>query len=116
VITKKATLKLDVTPRITPDDRVSMDVDITKDDFADATAGLLNVKQIKTQVLLDNGETVAIGGIYTQDKLDTITKVPFLGDLPLLGWLFKNKANQDTKTELLIFLTPRILSEKIAVR
>ncbi len=116
VITKKATLKLDVTPRITPDDRVSMDVDITKDDFADATAGLLNVKQIKTQVLLDNGETVAIGGIYTQDKLDTITKVPFLGDLPLLGWLFKNKQGQDSKTELLIFLTPRILSEKVAVR
>jgi len=116
VITKKATLKLDVTPRITPDDRVSMDVDITKDDFADATAGLLNVKQIKTQVLLDNGETVAIGGIYTQDKLETITKVPFFGDLPLLGWLFKNKQGQDNKTELLIFLTPRILSEKLAVR
>jgi len=116
VVTKKATLKLDVTPAITPDDRVSMDVDITKDDFADPTQGLLNVKQIKTQVLLDNGETVAIGGIYTQDKSDTITKVPFLGDLPLLGWLFKNKEAKDSKTELLIFLTPRILSEKVAVR
>jgi type IV pilus assembly protein PilQ len=116
VVTKKATLKLDVTPQITPDDRVSLDVDITKDNFADAEAGLLNVKQIKTQVLLDNGETVVIGGIYEQDKSNTITKVPFLGDIPLIGWLFKSKSQVDNKTELLIFLTPRILSEKVSLR
>jgi type IV pilus assembly protein PilQ len=114
VVTKKATLKLEVTPQITPDDRINLDVTVTKDNFADAVQGLLNVKQIKTQVLLDNGETVAIGGIYEQDRTDTLTQVPFFGDLPLLGWLFKNKAFQDGKTELLIFLTPRILSEHVS--
>jgi type IV pilus assembly protein PilQ len=116
VVTKKATLKLEVTPQITPDDRVNLNVDISKDNFVDATSGLLNVKQVKTQVLLDNGETVVIGGIYEQDKADTVTKVPFFGDIPLLGWLFKNKEVKDNKTELLIFLTPRILSENLSLR
>jgi len=116
VVTKKATLKLEVTPQITPDDRVNLDVDITKDNFIDAVAGTLNVKEIKTQVLLDNGETVVIGGIYEQDRNDTVTKVPFLGDIPLLGWLFKGKEVKDNKTELLIFLTPRILSDNLSLR
>jgi type IV pilus assembly protein PilQ len=116
VVTKKATLKLEVTPQITPDDRVNLNVDISKDNFVDATSGLLNVKQVKTQVLLDNGETVVIGGIYEQDKLDAVTKVPFFGDIPLLGWLFKNKEVKDNKTELLIFLTPKILSENLSLR
>jgi type IV pilus assembly protein PilQ len=116
VVTKKATLKLEVTPQITPDDRVSLEVDITKDNFVDATSGLLNVKEIKTQVLLDNGETVVIGGIYEQDKVETATKVPFFGDIPLLGWLFKSKEEKDNKTELLIFLTPKILSDNLSLR
>ena len=116
VVTKKATLKLEVTPQITPDDRVNLDVDITKDNFVDAVVGTLNVKEIKTQVLLDNGETVVIGGIYEQDKNTTTTKVPFFGDIPLLGWLFKSKEAKDNKTELLIFLTPRILSDNLSLR
>lgn len=116
VVTKKATLKLEVTPQITPDDRVILEVDITKDNFVDAASGLLNVKQIKTQVLLDNGETVVIGGIFEQDRTDSLTQVPFFGDLPLLGWLFKNKQFQDSKTELLVFLTPRIISERVSLR
>jgi type IV pilus assembly protein PilQ len=116
VVTKRATLKLEVTPQITPDDRVNLDVNVTKDNFTDAIEGILNIKDVKTQVLLDNGETVVIGGIYEQDKQDTYTKVPFFGDIPLLGWLFKNKAGQDNKTELLVFLTPRILSEKVGLR
>jgi len=111
VVTKKAVLKLEVEPRITPDDRVIMDVKVSKDNFADALEGILNIKQIETQVLLDNGETVVIGGIYELDKSQTETKVPFFGDVPLLGHLFKNKVAVDSKTELLIFLTPRILSE-----
>ncbi|MDO8705112.1 MAG: type IV pilus secretin PilQ [Sulfuricaulis sp.] len=115
VVTKKATLKLEVTPQITPDDRINLDVNITKDSFTNAVAGTLNVKEIKTQVLLDNGETVVIGGIYEQDKNDTVTKVPYLGDIPLLGWLFKSKEVKDNKTELLIFLTPRILSENLSM-
>jgi len=116
VVTKKATLKLEVTPQITPDDRINLDVAITKDNFADATTGLLNVKQINTSVLLDNGETVVIGGIYEQDQNTTIDKVPFFGDLPLLGWLFRSKSVRDNKSELLIFLTPRIVSENLALR
>jgi type IV pilus assembly protein PilQ len=116
LITKKASLKLEVTPQITPDDRVSLDVNITKDNFTDAVNGILNIKEIKTQVLLDNGETVVIGGIYEQDKIDTVTKVPFFGDIPLLGWLFKGKEVKDNKTELLIFLTPRILSDNLSLR
>jgi type IV pilus assembly protein PilQ len=116
VVTKKATLKLEVTPQITPDDRVNLDVNIAKDNFADASSGLLNVKQINTNVLLDNGETVVIGGIYEQDRNDTVTKVPFFGDIPLLGWLFRSKEVQDSKTELLIFLTPRIVAENLTLR
>ncbi len=116
VTTKRATLKLDVTPQITPDDRINLDVDITKDNFADAVTGILNVKEIKTEVLLDNGETVVIGGIYEQDKNNTTTKVPLFGDLPLVGWLFKQKEIKDNKTELLIFLTPKILSENLSMR
>ena len=116
VVTKKATLKLEVTPQITPDDRVNLEVNVTKDNFADATSGLLNVKQINTTVLLDNGETVVIGGIYEQNRNDTLTQVPFFGDIPLLGWLFKSKAFQDNKTELLIFITPRILAQQAGLR
>jgi type IV pilus assembly protein PilQ len=116
VVTKRATLKLEVTPQITPDDRVNLDVDITKDNFADAVQGLLNVKEVKTSVLLDNGETVVIGGIYEQDKNTTVSKVPFFGDLPLLGWLFKAKDIHDNKTELLIFLTPRIVSQNLTLK
>lgn len=115
VVTKTASLKLEVTPQITPDDRINMEVDITKDDFADAVNGLLDIKEIKTQVLLDNGETVVIGGIYTQDKNNTVTKVPFFGDLPLVGWLFTEKEYKDNKTELLIFLTPKILSTNLSM-
>jgi type IV pilus assembly protein PilQ len=116
VVTKKATLKLEVTPQITPDDRVNLEVNVTKDNFADATSGLLNVKQINTTVLLDNGETVVLGGIYEQDRNDTVTQIPFLGDIPLLGWLFKSKEFKDNKTELLIFITPRILAQQAGLR
>jgi type IV pilus assembly protein PilQ len=115
VVTKRATLKLEVTPQITPDDRVLLDVVITKDNFADAVIGLLNIKEIRTQVLLDNGETVVIGGIYERTNNEDITKVPWIGDVPVLGWLFKNKAVVDNKTELLIFLTPKILSENLTL-
>jgi len=111
-----ATLKLDVTPQITPDDRVILDVTINKDNFADVASGLINKKSVKTSVLLDNGETVAIGGIYEQDEGTTRTRVPVLGKLPLIGWAFRKKENQSSKTELLVFLTPRILSESLQLK
>ena len=115
-VIRKAVLALDVTPQITPDDRIILDVDITKDRFADTTNGLIDKKEITTQVLLDNGETVVIGGIYEQTQNDQVYKVPFFGDLPLLGWMFKKKAALNDKTELLIFLTPRILSEHLSLK
>ena len=105
-----------VSPQITPDDRINMNVLVTKDNFSSTQFSTLNLKQINTQVLLDNGETVAIGGIFEQDKNQDKTKIPFFGDLPLLGWLFRNTTERDVKTELLIFLTPRILAENLSIR
>ena len=110
-----ATLKLLVTPQITPDDRVILDVQVNKDSFAGAS-DLVNKKQIKTSVLLDNGETVAIGGIYEQEDGTTHTRVPLFGRLPLVGWMFRKKEASSSKTELLIFLTPRILSESLQLK
>jgi len=117
-VIKKAVLALEVTPRITPDDKVILDVLITKDAFvsADPNDSTINKKEITTQVLLDNGQTVVIGGIYEQEVLNTITKVPFLADVPLVGWMFNKKSKLDNKTELLIFLTPRILSDALSLK
>jgi type IV pilus assembly protein PilQ len=110
---ESAVLGLDVTPQVTPDNRVILTVKITDDTFANAVAGTLNTKKITTQVLLDNGQTVVIGGIYTRNKLTSVDKVPVLGDLPLIGWMFRNRAVNNQKDELLIFLTPRILSPSL---
>jgi len=110
VVTKKAVLSLTVTPQITPDDRVILDVVISKDSFVSPTEENINTLQVKTQVLLDNGETVVIGGIYEQQTSETISKVPLLGDLPVVGNLFKKKGILDSRKELLIFLTPRIIN------
>ncbi len=107
-VTKRAVLSLTVTPQITPDNKIIMDVSITNDSFAGATT--LNTKRIETQTLLANGETIVIGGIYQQETGELITKTPILGDIPLLGVLFKKKTQRDNRTELLIFLTPRIIT------
>ncbi|MEM7358124.1 MAG: type IV pilus secretin PilQ [Pseudomonadota bacterium] len=107
----EAELRLRVTPQITPDDRIILDVEINQDTLI--TSQLVGTKQIETQVLADNGETVVIGGIYQEDEgLDEI-KVPFLGDVPVLGRLFKKKSTRSNRTELLIFLTPKIISPKL---
>lgn len=115
--TKEAVLSLKVTPQITPDDRVVLDVQITQDTFianADPQiAAALRKKEIVTQVLSDNGETIVIGGIYQEETREGQTKVPILGDLPLLGNLFKKRSKGDSRTELLIFLTPKIISPKL---
>ncbi len=106
-VTKKAVLSLTVTPQITPDDKIILDVFITNDTFdSDFT---LNTKRIETQTLLGNGETIVIGGIYQQSEGELITKTPILGDIPVIGYLFKKKTYLDDRTELLIFLTPRIV-------
>jgi type IV pilus assembly protein PilQ len=110
VVTKKAVLGLTVTPHITPDNRIIMDVFITKDSFVSPTEPTIDTKEIETQILLDHGETAVIGGIYQQATGEDVTKVPLLGDLPVLGVLFRNKSITDQKTELLIFLTPKIIT------
>ncbi|MDR2787939.1 MAG: type IV pilus secretin PilQ [Candidatus Accumulibacter sp.] len=117
---RKANLSLKVKPQITPDGRVTMSLDINKDTPNTAlptSSGIaIDTKHVKTEVLVENGGTVVIGGIYTQKLSDTTNRVPFFGDLPYIGWLFKNREWIDDKTELLVFITPRIVSEGLALR
>lgn len=115
---RKANLKLDVTPQITPDGNVILDVDVNKDSVGQATLQgfAIDTKHVKTQVLIENGGTVVIGGIYIQQDRDTVTQVPLLGDIPVLGNLFKTKTRTNDKTELLIFLTPKIINDKVVLR
>jgi len=115
---KKAVLKLEVTPQITPEGSVILDVDVNKDSRGTLTPQgyAINNKHVKTQVLVENGGTVVIGGIFTQDEGESESKVPLLGDIPGLGYLFKNKSRTTSKTELLIFLTPKVVSERATVR
>jgi len=112
---RKANLALKVKPQITPDGNIIMNLDINKDSVGQSTdAGFaIDTKHVLTQVLVENGGTVVIGGIYTQDTNTTITKVPFFGDLPLLGALFRGSSRRDNKTELLVFITPRIVEQRI---
>ncbi|HSD40659.1 MAG TPA: type IV pilus secretin PilQ [Burkholderiales bacterium] len=115
---RKATLALRVKPQITPDGNVIMDVDINKDAVGiQTTAGFaIDTKHVRTAVLVENGGTVVIGGIYTQDERNDVNKIPFFGDLPAVGPLFRNTLRVDNKTELLVFLTPRIIDERLSVR
>jgi type IV pilus assembly protein PilQ len=114
---KKINLKLEVTPQITPDGSVILLVDVTKDSRGDVVPGGLavNTKHVRTNVQVENGGTVVLGGIYTQEEQETIVKVPLLGDVPVFGNLFKNRARVANKTELLIFLTPKIINDKISL-
>jgi type IV pilus assembly protein PilQ len=115
---RKANLKLEVTPQITPEGNVILDLDVTKDTVGQVTSqGLaIDTKHVRTQVLVENGGTVVIGGIFTQDDQESVTKVPYLGDIPFLGNLFKTKTKSSKKTELLIFITPKVVSDRTAVR
>lgn len=117
---KEAVLSLTVTPHITPDDRVILDLQITQDSQGEAvpTSGggssvAIDTQSISTQVLVENGETVVLGGIYQQEIINIENKVPILGDLPGVGWLFKSSNDQNEKREILIFVTPRIVTEEI---
>ena len=115
---KKANLKLEVTPQITPDGNIILTVDVNKDTRgAPAPGGFaINTKHVKTNVQVENGGTVVLGGIFTQQEQDSITKVPFLGDIPLLGNLFKTTGRTNNKTELLVFITPKIVADRISGR
>jgi type IV pilus assembly protein PilQ len=115
---RKATLSLKVKPQITPDDNVIMRLEVHKDSIGQNTiAGpSIDTKQVNTEVLVENGGTVSIGGIFTQDETKEVTKVPLLGDIPVFGVLFKNEVNRNDRRELLIFVTPKILRDSLTVR
>ena len=107
-----------MTPQITPEGSVILDVDVTKDSRGSTTpAGFaINTKHVQTKVLVENGGTVVIGGIFEQSDREDVSKVPYLGDVPYLGNLFKTRTKSSTKTELLIFLTPKMVTERTTAR
>jgi type IV pilus assembly protein PilQ len=107
-------LGITVTPTIAPDGRVALDLTINKDDPRGTQGSLKN--EAKTMVMVENGGTVVIGGIYSEDNTDTVDRIPFFGDLPYVGFLFKSTQKRTSKTELLVFITPRVLDEKIVLR
>jgi type IV pilus assembly protein PilQ len=115
---RKANLALKVKPQITPDGNIIMTLDVNKDaPGATTPAGVqISTKHVKTEVLVENGGTVVIGGIFEQTERTDITQVPFFGDLPLFGNLFRNNSTTSQKTELLVFVTPRIVNERVTVR
>jgi type IV pilus assembly protein PilQ len=115
---RKANLKLEVTPQITPEGNVILDLDVSKDSVGRVTAAgfAIDTKHVKTQVLVENGGTVVIGGIFAQNERDDITKVPLLGDVPVVGNLFKTKTRSSSKTELLVFITPKVISDRSAAK
>ncbi|HQX60551.1 MAG TPA: type IV pilus secretin PilQ family protein, partial [Burkholderiaceae bacterium] len=115
---RKANLKLEVTPQITPEGNIILDLDVNKDTVGQATAAgfAINTKHIKTQVLVENGGTVVIGGIFELNESDSETKVPLLGDLPGVGNLFKTRSRTANKQEMLVFITPKMIADKAAVR
>jgi len=118
---RKAILGLTVTPQITPDDRIVMDLQVNKDSVGELVgAGALQVpsidtREVNTQVLVDNGETVVLGGVYEQSILDKVDMVPFFGKLPLIGRLFQHTTRSDDKSELLIFVTPKIIKDNVTL-
>ncbi len=116
---KKANLALKVKPHITPDGKVTLSVDVNKDTpNTRVQTGVIAIdtKHVKTEVLVENGGTVVIGGIYQQEQRESTARIPVLGEIPYLGWLFRNTQRIDDKSELLVFITPRIISDSMAIR
>jgi type IV pilus assembly protein PilQ len=115
---RKANLRLEVTPQITPDGNVVIDVDVNKDSVGQETRSgfAIDTKHVKTQVMVENGGTVVLGGIYQLTERSTTDKVPFLGDVPVLGYLFRSNTRTNDKTELLVFITPKIVAERLSTR
>ena len=115
---RKANLKLEVTPQITPEGNIVLELDIHKDSVGQNTAAgfAIDTKHVNTQVLVDNGGTVMIGGIFESIELDEHQKVPFLADIPLLGYLFKSRRTNQSKQELLVFITPKMVSQSASAQ
>ena len=115
---KKAVLALRVTPQITPDDRILLDLQVNQDRRGSPDVlGVppIDTRSVSTQVLVDNGETVVLGGVYSQAENYTSDRIPFFGDLPYVGFLFKRTSEERDKNELLIFVTPKILKESLRI-
>jgi type IV pilus assembly protein PilQ len=108
---RRASLKLEVEPQITPDGRVILDLDVAKDSVGEQTAAgpAIHTKHVQIRVEVEDGGTVSIGGIYASDDRDDVTSVPFLGKIPLLGALFRHKTHRDNRSELVVFITPRVV-------
>jgi type IV pilus assembly protein PilQ len=107
-----------VTPQITPEGNVILSVDVAKDSRGETTTAgpAINTRHVNTQVLVENGGTVVIGGIYTQNDRTDVNKVPVLGDVPVVGNLFKNTVRSSNKTELLVFITPKVVTDRQVAR
>jgi type IV pilus assembly protein PilQ len=115
---KKAVLSLQVTPQITPDDRIFLDLIVNKDSVGEETSDgipTIDTNEIGTQVLVDNGETLVLGGVYEHENRKTVNRVPFFGELPLVDWMFKSTLRTNNKAELLIFVTPKIVKEDLRI-
>lgn len=112
---KKAVLSLEVTPQITPDDRVNMEVNVTNDSVGDVVSGVpsINTNEVTSNVLVNNGQTIVLGGIYVEENTESYTKVPFFGDIPVAGRFFRRDSVTEDKQELLIFITPKIIDEQL---
>lgn len=115
---KAAVLKLEVTPQITPDDRIIMDLKINQDSIGDVFNGIpsINTNALETQVLVENGETIVLGGIFRSTETNATTKTPFFGDIPFIGVLFRRTEHTETKAELLVFITPRLVKDTLSTR
>jgi len=115
---KDAVLSLEVTPQITPDDRIIMDLKVNKDSVGEIFFNIpsIDTREIQTQVLVENGETIVLGGIYEREMVENVSKTPFLGDIPVLGALFKRTTKTDEKSELLIFVTPKLIKDTVYIR
>ena len=115
---KKAVLKLEVTPQITPEGDIILDLDINKDSRGETTTQgvAIDTKHIKTQILVQNGGTVVIGGIFELEETNQENKIPLLGDVPVLGNLFKSRSRASSKREMLVFITPKMISDSAAKR
>jgi type IV pilus assembly protein PilQ len=115
---KKAVLKLEVTPQITPEGNIILDLDVNKDSRGETTTQgvAIDTKHVKTQILIENGGTVVIGGIFEMEETNQENKIPVLGDVPVVGNLFKNRTKESTKREMLIFISPKVINDRTANR
>ena len=106
---------MQVTPQITPDNRLILVLQVNQDTEGDSVLGVpsINTRQVQTQVLVNNGETLVLGGVYEQTKRKKVLRVPFLGNLPVIGRLFRNTAETNDRSELLIFITPKIVEQQL---